>query len=143
TPSSQSAVDVLPVAEPPLDRSELLLAVAQAASDFAAGHDDATRQRALDGRLFEVALRFGCSNDGDDARLWSFDAPTRVLRVRVAPELSADSPEVTRLELGDFEAIEGFWVRRPWLLEAACPAPRVEPGAAAAPSSSASDEGEG
>lgn len=143
TPSAQVAAPALPVAEPPLDRSGLLLAVAQAASDFAAGRDDAARQRALDGRLFEVALRFGCSDTGDDTRLWSFDASTRVLRVRVEPELTASSPEVSAFELGDFEAIEGFWIRRPWLLEAACPAAPARAGAPGAPSSPGSEEGGG
>ena len=40
------------------------------------------------------------------------------------------------LDLGDFEAIEGFWIRRPWLLEAACPAApaRPEPSDASSPS---------
>lgn len=127
TPSSQSGVDVLPVAEPPLDRAELLLAVARAASDFAAGRDDTARQRALDGRLFEVALRFGCENPAEGTRTWTFDDSGRVLRVRVEPELTVDSPEIAPLDLGDFEAIEGFWIRRPWLLEAACPAAPTPP----------------
>lgn len=127
SPTSQAVVEALPVADPPLDRAGLLRAVAQAASDFAAGADDSQRQRTLDGRRFEVALRFGCAGGqaSEATRLWSFDAPERVLRIRIEPELTASSPELSELGLEDFEAIEGFWIRRPWLLEPACPATRT------------------
>ena len=46
-----------------------------------------------------------------------------MLRVRVEPEISAATPLLERLELKEFEAAEGFWVHRPWLLEPVCPAP--------------------
>jgi len=141
TSSPTTSVEALPVADPPLDREGLLLAVARATSEFAAGRDDSARQRALDGRLFEVALRFGCTNAGDDTRLWSFDESTRVLRIRVEPEMATSLPEIEQLDLGDFEAIEGFWVRWPWMLEASCPAvaERAETGdPSASPDSEAS-----
>lgn len=38
------------------------------------------------------------------------------------PTLSADDELVRELGGGEFEAVEGFWIPRPWLLEAACPA---------------------
>ena len=116
-----SPTELLPVADPPLDRERLLLAVARAASDFAAGRDDGERQRQLSGRRFEVRLRVGCESDDIATRQWSFDEPNRVLRVRVEPELSASDPAIAALGLEPFEAVEGFWIRRPWLLHAACP----------------------
>lgn len=113
-------VSVLPVAEPPLDRAALLGAIAQATSDAALGRDDTQRQAVLDGRLFELRLRFGCEGAGEDARRWSFDETRRVLRISVEPEIAAQTPAIAGLGLAGFEAVEGFWIRRPWMLEAAC-----------------------
>lgn len=124
-PPTTSIAEALPAVDPPLDRSALLLAVSRAASDFATGRDATARQRNLDGRLFEVGLRFGCSGETIPTRSWSFDETSRVLRVRVEHELTIDAPEIQGLGLDGFEAIEGFWIQRPWLLDAACPA--VEP----------------
>jgi len=121
--------ELLPVADPPLDRERVLIAVARAASDFAAGRDDGARQRDLAGRRFEVRLRFGCEGDAFASRQWSFDERRRVLRVRVEPELSGAGPAIAALGLEGFEAVEGFWIRRPWLLQAACPVRREAPEA--------------
>ena len=51
----------LPVVEPPMDRAGLLKAVGAAASAGALGQDDADAQRKLDGKKFEVRIRFGCA----------------------------------------------------------------------------------
>lgn len=131
TPADEALApsEILPV-DPPLDREGLLRAVGRAASDFASGLEDRDRQLQLDGRLFEVRLRFGCAGDAIETREWSFDEGQRVLRVRVEPELTSDSAALEALNLEGFEAVEGFWIRRPWLLEAACPAVReISPAA--------------
>lgn len=116
-----------PVSRPePLDRSGLLAAIALAASAKATGSDHSVAQRLLDGRQFELRIRFGCG--GPSGRLreewlgWSLDRETHTLRVRAMPTLSADEDLVGELGAGEFEAVEGFWIPRPWLLEAACPA---------------------
>jgi len=144
TPVSSASPDLtLPVAEPPLDREALLMAVAYASSDFAAGNDDTERQRQLDGRPFEVRLRFGCPGDQAGARQWSFDQQERVLRIRVEPQISGSTPLLATLGLDEFEAAEGFWVNRPWLLQPGCPAPRPAAGPKAdAPASVANTAGE-
>lgn len=113
----------LPVAEPPLDREALILAATRAASDWAARRPNPERQRTLDGRRFELKLRFGCPGEAMASRRASFDDEERVLRLRVEPEISAATPLLGQLELAEFEAVEGFWVHRPWLLEPVCPAP--------------------
>lgn len=120
------SVAPLPVAEPPLSRSELLLAFAQAASDYALGRSDERRQRQLDGKRFQLSLRFGCAGDELASRSVRFDAKTNVLRLQVSPELSSETPSVQALSLGGIEAVEGFWIRRPWLLEAECPRAQAE-----------------
>jgi hypothetical protein len=114
----------IPVPEPPLGREELLVAAIRSASDFAAGIDDGERQKELAGKKFEFRLRFGCGEPrgslGEFA--WSFDQKTGTLKVRAAPTLSTRDPVVKALAGEAFEAVEGVWVRRPWLLAVACPA---------------------
>ncbi len=118
-----------------LDRGAILAAVAQAASAHAAGADDSAAQRALDGRQFELRIRFGCRGPSRALREqwlgWSFDEASRTLRVRARPTLAGDDPLVQELGGGGFEAVEGFWIPRPWLLQALCPAASaVEPAPA-------------
>lgn len=121
----------LPVAEPPMDRAAILLAVARAASAAALGGDDAGDQRRLDGKRFEVRIRFGCPNGARPRASATapappfhirFDAADRTLRIRATPDLSLDDPRVTSLAPDGVEAVEGFWMYRPWLLADGCPA---------------------
>ena len=117
----------LPVAEPPMDRRTLLEAVARAASATALGQDDANAQRRLDGKRFEVRIRFGCATgvqsppDGDAPFKVRFDEEDRTLRVRAAPDLTRKDPAVAPLASQSIESVEGFWMRRPWLLADGCP----------------------
>lgn len=116
----------LPVAEPPMDRGTLLQAVGRAASATALGQDDANAQRRLDGKRFEVRIRFGCASgaplpDGDAPFNVRFDQEDRTLRVRAAPDLTRKDPAVAPLASQSIEAVEGFWMRRPWLLADGCP----------------------
>ena len=129
--ATQPELPSLPVAEPQLDRRALLFAVADVASLFAAGRDDADLQRDLEGRRFEIHLRFGCSDGDGDSRSWIFDENERVLRVRAAREISLDDPIIRRVFGAEAESVEGFWIRRPWLLEAACPIAPARPTALA------------
>lgn len=116
---------VLPVVDPPFNREALLFAVMRAASDSALGGSDPESQRKLDGRRFELRMRFGCPGaaEGDRSRSWAFDDRRRKLTVRVEPEITGDSPQVRDLSATGYEAVEGFWIRRPWMLRADCPAP--------------------
>lgn len=113
----------LPMAEPPLDREKLILAAMRAGSASAVGQDDRESQRLLDGKRFELRMRFGCSGastDSDETRRWSFDEKGRILRVQAEPEISASTQLLKSLPLGAFEAAEGFWITQPWVLTAAC-----------------------
>lgn len=126
----------LPVAEPPLDREALLLAVIRAASAHATGTDDGERQRKLDGRQFEIRIRLGCQGEQAGAASPSveFDEDTRRLRIRAVPNLSLEDPVVRQLAGESVEAVEGFWLQRPWMLTPACPrAPMPAPDAQIAP----------
>ena len=116
----------LPIVEPPYDRGRILLAVGRAASAYSAGIDDSANQRRLEGKRFEVRLRFGCEGQGPGKgdHGWSIDPDGRTLRLRAVPSISLKDSAVRALANEGTEAVEGFWLRRPWLLDAACPSIR-------------------
>ncbi len=123
--ADRQAVPKSPLATPerPLVREQVLLAAARAASDFAAGVDDSEAQNALDGRRFEFRIRFGCDGEsGHSAAFdWAFDAATQTLKLSATPTLSAQDDPVRAIAGEAFEAVEGFWIDKPWLLAPACP----------------------
>lgn len=130
--SEQSIVPEIPIAapEPPVDREQLLEDVLRAASDFATGGDSAAHQKDLEGKKFEVRIRFGC--DGPQSGKlngpfgWTFDEKTRALKVRATPLLSKKDDSVGEIAGDRYEAVEGFWIDQPWLLDAACPVQKTE-----------------
>lgn len=132
----------IPRPAPAMDRQELLAAVAKAASAAFSGADDLQEQRSLDGSPFELRIRFGCG-PADAAAFeaglgWRFEAEDRTLRVRATPTISAEDPIAARAveAVGNgIEAVEGFWIPRPWLLSAACPPDPADRPAPQAPDS--------
>jgi hypothetical protein len=116
----------VPRPQPPIDRAGLLFAVADAASAAAAGAEMPESVRALDGRQFEVRIRFGCGGPTTELSErwlgWSYDPEARRIRVRALPTISSDDPLVSRIGDEEFEAVEGFWIPRPWLQQPVCPA---------------------
>jgi hypothetical protein len=122
------ALPPLPVAESPMDRSAVLTAVAKAASASALGRDDGAEQRPLDGKRFEVRIRFGCATTTQPTKEpvgpfnVRFNSEDRTLRLRAAPDLTLGEPQIATLAGEQVEAVEGFWMRRPWLLADGCPA---------------------
>lgn len=132
---ADTKLPVLPAVEPPLDRRGLLLAVADVASLHAAGRDETALQQSLKGRRFEVRLRFGCAASAPEGRGWTFDPEERVLRVQAVPDISMNDELVHRLSGEEIEGVEGFWLQRPWLLDAACPSASTVVPDASPPSS--------
>jgi hypothetical protein len=122
--TDEEPVQPLPIViEPPFNRSRLLLTVERAASAHSAGLNDTHFQRMLNGKQFEVRIRFGCDGQGPIGEHgWSVDPDGQTLRLRAVPTLSLDD-DVSRIVAPEgVEAVEGFWLTRPWLLQAACPA---------------------
>lgn len=113
----------LPIIDPPINRTRLLLSVARAASAHSLGLTDPGVQRSLDGKQFEVRLRFGCDGPGpgNGGLGWSIDPDGRTLRLRAVPTLSLNDETTRSVAEDDVEAIGGFWLAKPWLLQAACP----------------------
>jgi hypothetical protein len=138
----------LPSAERPLDRSALLFASTKAASAAVLGQDDLNAQRDLDGKTFEIRIRFGCSTAAVSTAATAapkpgpfnvrFDSVSRTLRVRAMPDLTRDNLHVAAIAGSGVEHVEGFWMRRPWLLTPGCPA-RTSPSGEE-PTSAASDQ---
>ena len=127
----------LPSAERPLDRSAILIAAAKAGSAAALGQDDLNAHRDLDGKTFELRIRFGCSTGTVSTTPTvapkpgpfnvRFDSSSRTLRVRAVPDLTRDNPTVAAIAASGIEHVEGFWMRRPWLLTPGCPASTSAP----------------
>lgn len=116
----------VPRPDPPIDRASLLAAIAEAASATAAGAEMPETVRSLDGRQFELRIRFGCRGPATELRDrwlgWSFDPEERRIRVRARLTISMDDTLVSEFSGDEFEAVEGFWIPRPWLLQPVCPA---------------------
>ena len=111
---------LIPVIQQPLARRDLLLAVADAASDYTIGRADPERQRELDGQAFVFRMRICDGPEPGVVR--SYDEKTQVLRMEVQADLRQTAPVIGRIvDKTQYEAVEGFWVARPWLLEAGCP----------------------
>ena len=115
----------LPVVEAPLDRAAVLQAVGKAASAAALGQDDKIAQRELDGDRFTVRIRFGCPSAEPSVENGPFsvryDADSRRMQVRASPDLTEVEPWIAALGGDTTEAVEGFWMRKPWLLAPGCP----------------------
>lgn len=130
----------LPIAEAPLDRQAILLAASQAASNYALGQDDVEPQKQLDGKRFAIRLRFGCEGPvakASGARSWTFDEGRRAISFKVMLDIEAANLPVAVPPASPVEAIEGFWIERPWMLKAGCPSAASSSVAARAESSSA------
>ena len=131
--------EALPVPEPAMDRAGFLAAVAAAASAHTAGADDREAQAALDGRRFAIRIRFGCGGasaaDSGEPLRWSAGKDGTSFEVRATPDLSLDSEQFEGTAGETIEAVEGFWLARPWLMNDACPAQRQDaPATAVSPS---------
>jgi hypothetical protein len=134
SPAPLPAVSTI-VADSVLGRAEVIELAAAAADAAASGAILPDQVRAAVGRRFELALPFGCTGpaeaESEQPLRWRYDEAEQALRLHVA---------VTRWEAGDWgleqltdedaagdeasddQAIEGFWIARPWSLSAQCPA---------------------
>jgi len=129
-------IPVRPLAPPPpLNRADLITGLAQAASVYAAG-STVSGSDPLVGRTLSLKLPFGCggpattgqANGG--AAQWQWGDDQTSIRLSMAPEDWIASPLTAGavvVESGAspenaWEAVEGFWIERPWLAIEGCPA---------------------
>lgn len=114
-------IPVIPTPPPPLDRAALLAAAASAADAVASGAALPQANAALVGRSFVLRMPFGCGGEMVDGKKslpwagWIFNPKSRALRLTARATDLADAEWVKQLA-GEmtFDAVEGFWVRRPW-----------------------------
>jgi hypothetical protein len=133
------AAPPLALAPPPsVDRAQLLAAVAQAASAFAVGQPEPKVAADLAGRRFSIKTAFGCFGPQVHvATGYLYDDVKGTLKVSAQPEQWIDVAAIKGLLASpDSEAIEGFWIRRPWIVTDACP---VTPGVVPAVSDPSED----
>ena len=126
---------------PTLSRAEMIEAARAAAAAYAIGAPPPTEEGGLVGRQFRVTIPFGCGGDqsADTGRtsFWAFGRDRNSVKVSVRPEIWTDSAFVR--ELGGpvaFDAVEGFWIPRPWIASDDCPTQRTDPLQAAPPTPS-------
>lgn len=138
-PPPEPSGPVEPQPEPPvrpttLDRRELLSAVSQAASDYAAGATP-TATDPLVGRQFDIRLAFGCEGAetppadgaGDGLARWSWGPERETIRLSLTPGDWTRSALIAGASQDQWEAVEGFWIARPWMNAEGCPSIRADP----------------
>jgi hypothetical protein len=106
-------------------RADLIALAAQAADALASGQPMPKAVADAAGQRFELRLPFGCQGPSEEsgaAMRWSYDKEATTLRVHVAPvawtkgEILDAAGQTTAND-----AVEGFWIPRPWTASEACP----------------------
>lgn len=123
-----------PVSSGTLGRAELIALAAAAADASAAGRDPGPEIAAADGRRFELRLPFGCNGPAADdsvaAMRWRYDSEAQALRIHIDPVTWTAQDWWPADAARGVEAVEGFWIARPWTASEACPATGDRPAAA-------------
>lgn len=123
----------MPSQPPALDRVALLQAMDAASNAYAAAKMFDGKD--LVGRRFTVRQAFGCEGasapapedaPGDGLGRWSWGEERRTVRVSLAPGDWLGSALVTG-GAQSWEAVEGFWLDRPWLRQDDCPGVAADP----------------
>jgi hypothetical protein len=124
-----------PLLPPPLGRAALLQAIASARSAFAAGQADTAP--GLTGRRFAIRQAFGCQGtSGSDASAgggaipgvarWTWGRKQQTIEISLTPADWTTAPALTA-EGSAWEAVEGYWLTRPWLWTEGCPTGAASP----------------
>lgn len=130
---------ITPAGPTALTRADFVAAARQAASDYALG----AQQDGADllvGRTFAIVTPVGCGGpasslpadaaDGIARMAWADER--RVIQFSLTPGDWTDSALITGAS-GDWEAVEGIWLPRPWLDAESCPVIRRDPLQSAPP----------
>ncbi len=116
-----------PVPDAVLGRAGLLRIAVAAADRFGGGTNV---PQSMAGRRFKIRVPFGCGplREGGRPTGWTYDEESQTLRIRVTPIdwteaewLAAAVPD------GAVDAVEGFWLPRPWTSNERCPAGEAHP----------------
>jgi len=123
--AAESTLTTVPVivTPTPLTRTELLAALARAASVYASG-EAVEGTDPLAGRPFAIRIPFGCggpqpngaeeANDGLAG--WSWGPERKTIQLTLMPGDWLNTALISSASDGsDWEAVEGFWIPQPWL----------------------------
>lgn len=139
-------VDAEPVAADPeptpiisvpttLTRAALLAATSRAAAAYAAG-ERMEGEDSLVGRRFALRVPFGCNGPqptaaesaGDGLARWSWGPESQTIQLTLTPGDWLNTALISGAADGsDWEAVEGFWIPRPWLTAGDCSTVRADP----------------
>lgn len=126
-----AAATAEPILQGPLGRAEILALAEDAADAIAAGRQPGPDIAQADGRRFELRLPFGCAGSAGEnstaSMRWRYDAQNETLRLHVAPVVWTTADWWTGDAPAGVEAVEGFWVPRPWTSSEGCPAKAAIP----------------
>ncbi|MBU3077621.1 hypothetical protein [Sphingomonas quercus] len=135
-PQDVPRAPALPVPPPPLTRGDLISAAGQAASAYAEGKPRSTADP-LVARNFAVRLPFGCNGpsqavdaggQAEGLAAWTWGPDHGSIQLRMTPGDWLGSAMLAGAgALDKWEAVEGFWIPRPWLASETCPAVRADP----------------
>ncbi|UZK66605.1 hypothetical protein [Sphingomonas sp. M1-B02] len=132
----------LPAPDPVLSRGDLVGAASRAASAYAGG-ETSEGTDPLVGRTFSIKIAFGCSGPAPAPAVspdapavggasglagWSWGRDNKSIELRMTPGDWAGSALIAGSgDAPDWEAVEGFWMPRPWLASDGCPNVRGDP----------------
>lgn len=129
---------VVPTAVQPLTRGELVSASGQAASAYVSG-GTTSETDPLVGRPFAIRIPFGCRGPSlptEGAALhglahWTWGQDRKTIQISLTPGDWTGSALTTspgaQAAPHTWEAVEGFWVPRPWLASETCPSLQADP----------------
>lgn len=150
---AETPVEAVPVTEPAapppavpvvttLNRQDLLAGLRRAASNYASGVQTEGADP-LVGKRFSVTVAFGCrgpeptvEGQAEGLARWSWAPERRAIQLSMTPGDWTDSALIADAGGENWEAVEGFWIARPWMENGGCPALTADPLASgpAAPS---------
>lgn len=122
-PSPQASPETVVETSRALSRANLLGLAAAAADAQASGGEVPKAVRDAAGRPFDLVLPFGCAGPGDSLSGlpmgWRYDDDSQALRITASPITWRAEEWQAPAAVG--EALEGFWIARPWSTAETCP----------------------
>lgn len=118
-----------------LTRADLLTATSRAAAAYAAG-ERVEGADPLVGRRFALRVPFGCNGPqptaaeaaGDGLARWSWGPENKTIQLSLTPGDWLNTALISGVaDRSDWEAVEGFWIPRPWLTAGDCSTVRADP----------------
>jgi len=107
-----------------LGRADIIALAEEATDALVAGEPVPTEVREAVDRRFELAVPFGCAGAaGEESAAplrWRYDREEEALRLHVAAASWA-AADWGLSQAAGIEAIEGFWIARPWSSSGDCP----------------------